>query len=94
MRKLNIEKLTMENQHYIGIQVKANDEEAKQNIRTLQGRMWHISERIWLIPYTPESYNQLKALFPNQLEIIVQAEPRQILPNTQPPIPSQNLKSS
>ncbi|QHT66183.1 hypothetical protein GXP67_05615 [Rhodocytophaga rosea] len=66
-----IKKIEQAGSIYIGVDL-PYDPSQIEKIKQVEGRMWSIPLRCWLIPYTKESYARLKSLF-NNLQVQVTA---------------------
>jgi hypothetical protein len=63
-KAIAIKKIQQTGSIYIGVEV-PYDQSQIEKIKQVQGRIWSIPLRCWLVPYTKESYAQLKSLFDN-----------------------------
>lgn len=82
---LKIEKVEYSAHVYIGVHIPYQDVQSRDKIRTLDGRSWHPQEKLWLLPYNAQSYQNLKNIFGNQLEIMPSPKARVINPPLLPP---------
>ncbi len=65
---------------FIGIEIDRFDTLAIEKVKKIVGRRWHPLEKIWTIPYTSESYQELKKEFSDNFEISEIKEERIIKP--------------
>ena len=82
---LKIEKVEYSAQVFIGVHIPYQDAQSRDKIRTVDGRSWHPQEKLWLIPYNNQSYQNLKNTFGDRLEIMPSPKARAIKPPLLPP---------
>jgi integrase/recombinase XerD len=75
---IKIEKVTFDNQSFIGVHIHFSDMENREKIKTIEGRSWHKFAKLWLVPYTAATYKRLQETFKDSLEIIEAANERTI----------------
>jgi integrase/recombinase XerD len=67
---VKIEKVTFDNQHFIGVHIQFSDFVNREKIRTIKGRAWHKLANLWIVPYNLDTYKQLQETFGSDLEIV------------------------
>ena len=77
---LEIEKIQLEDQNFIGVHIHFADTKGREKIKSVIGRFWHPQEKLWLIPYNADTYQQFKETFGNDIKIKPSATPRVIKP--------------
>jgi integrase/recombinase XerD len=77
---LEIEKIQLDNQNFIGVHVHFTDTKSREKIKTVAGRFWHPHEKLWLIPYDADTYQQFKDIFGNDIKIKNSATLRVVQP--------------
>jgi site-specific recombinase XerD len=81
MHKLKIEKIAIHERTWIGAHVPYDRTDWREKVKNIQGRYWHTDEKLWLIPYHPDSYRHLKNLIgPDNIEVMHTPTPRKLLP--------------
>jgi integrase/recombinase XerD len=68
--KIKVEKVTYDNQEFIGVHVPYWDMASREKIKTIQGRLWHTQAKLWIVPYNTTTYNQLRDIFDEHLAVI------------------------
>ena len=63
-----IEKVSYGGQKLMGIPILSSDLESREKIKTVNGRIWHPQESMWLLPCTQPIFEQLKTLFGDKLQ--------------------------
>jgi integrase/recombinase XerD len=82
---LKIEKVEYDTQVFIGLHIPYQDTLSRDKIKTIEGRLWHPQEKLWLVPYNTMMYKILKTTFTNGLEIVPSDKARVINPPFLPP---------
>lgn len=79
--KLKIEKLSIGEKIYIGCYIPFDRTDWREKVKNIQGRIWHDDEKVWLIPYTTETYQRFKALIGEKdIEVVPSTVCRKVLP--------------
>jgi integrase/recombinase XerD len=76
---LKIEKVAYDAQVFIGIHVPYNDTLSREQIKTIDGRTWHPQEKLWLVPYNIETFQKLKNVFGNKMQLPTSRDARAIV---------------
>jgi integrase/recombinase XerD len=76
--RVKIEKITFDNQHFIGVHIHYSDMENREKIKTIEGRSWHKLAKLWVVPYTVTTYKRLQETFKDDLEIVSSPNERAI----------------
>jgi integrase/recombinase XerD len=82
---IKIEKIFYDNQHHIGVHIHFSDAQNREKIKTIDSRLWHPQAKLWIVPYTEETYKQLQATFNEAWELVPSTPPRLIPAPFQPP---------
>jgi integrase/recombinase XerD len=79
MEQLKIEKLTFSGRTLIGVHIPFHQTDWREKVKTIEGRLWHGEEKLWLVPYDTAAWTSLKTFFGSDIEII-KGDARKIAP--------------
>ncbi len=88
---IKIEKVAYDNQNFIGVHVHFSDLTNRDNIKKIEGRLWHPQAKLWILPYSKITYEKLQATFKKDLEVMPSPKARAISPPIQ--VPKLELKA-
>lgn len=82
--KIEVFKFTQDQEVFIAIKTKGFVSTFPGRIRQIRGAEWLRPERLWLIPYTAEAFEQFKTIFAADT-IVIQTDFTFAIPKTTPP---------